>query len=190
MNKILEEFKRIKTERNQFVNETNKKGEILFSQVKNKFGSVNNSILEKNINKKYLEKENKYLDMVKMHLSKAFNFNQELLSYNSFLNYCFQDLILFIEKNIKDIFNKSNESIKEEENKEYIQNIIKLANLTKILVEENIDIIKGESNDQKANLLIQLKDNLNIIYNNLPSDINNNIIFLKILFLYIMKLIQ
>ena len=174
MNKILEEFKRIKTERNQFVNETNKKGEILFSQVKNKFGSVNNSILEKNINKKYLEKENKYLDMVKMHLSKAFNFNEELLSYNSFLNYCFQDLVLFIEKNIKDIFNKSNESIKEEENKEYIQNIIKLANLTKILVEENINIIKGESNDQKANLLIQLKDNLNIIYNNLPSDINNN----------------
>ena len=29
MNKILEEFKRIKTERNQFVDETNKKAEIL-----------------------------------------------------------------------------------------------------------------------------------------------------------------
>ena len=96
MNKILEEFKRIKTERNQFVNETNKKGEILFSQAKNKFDSVNNSILEKNINKKNLENENKYIDIIKMHLSKAINCNQELFSYNSFFNYCFQDLTLFL----------------------------------------------------------------------------------------------
>ena len=176
MNKILEEFRRIKTERNQFVNETNKKGEILFSQAKNKFDSVNNSILEKNINKKNSENENN-LDMIKIHLSKAINFNHELFSYNSYFNYCFKDLILFLEKKIKDILNKNDETIIEEENKEHIQNIIKLANLTKILVEENINIIKGESNPQKANLLIQLKDNLNIIYNNLSPDIisNNNI---------------
>ena len=174
MNKILEEFKRIKTERNQFVNETNKKGEILFSQAKNKFDSVNNSILEKNINKKNLENENKYIDIIKMHLSKAINCNQELFSYNSFFNYCFQDLTLFLENKIKDILNKNDESIKEEENNEYFQNIIKLANLTKILVEENINIIKGESNPQKTNLLMQLKDNLNIINKYLSPDIFSN----------------
>ena len=171
MNKILEEFKRIKTERNQFVNETNKKGEFLFSQAKNKFDSVNNSILEKNINKKYLENENKYIDMIKIHLSKAINFNQELFSYNSFFNYCFQDLMLFLEKKIKDILNENDESIDKKENNEYNHNIIKLANLTKILVEENINIIKGESNEKKTNLLIQIKDNLNIINNNISSNI-------------------
>ena len=174
MNKILEEFKRIKTERNQFVNETNKKGEILFSQAKNKFDSVNNSILEKNINKKNLENENKYIDIIKMHLSKAINCNQELFSYNSFFNFCIQDLTLFLENKIKDILNKNDESIKEEENNEYFQNIIKLANLTKILVEENINIIKGESNPQKTNLLMQLKDNLNIINKYLSPDIFSN----------------
>ena len=36
MNKIIEEFRRIKSERNNFVNETNKKGELLLSQAKNK----------------------------------------------------------------------------------------------------------------------------------------------------------
>ena len=56
MNKILEDFKRIKTQRNQFVNETNKKGEVLLSQAKNKFDSVHNSIEYKNINNKYIEK--------------------------------------------------------------------------------------------------------------------------------------
>ena len=44
MNKILEEFNKLKNERNQFINETNKKGELLLSQAKSKFDSVKNSI--------------------------------------------------------------------------------------------------------------------------------------------------
>lgn len=50
MNKILEKFKRIKTERNKFIDETNRKGEILLSQAKNKFDSMKNS--NKNMNNK------------------------------------------------------------------------------------------------------------------------------------------
>ena len=177
MNKILEEFKRIKTARNQFVNETNKKGEILLTEAKNKFDSVHNSIEYKNINNKYLEEENEYLDLIKMHLSKANNLNEELLSCESFINNCFQELILLLEIKIKDFLNKHNENINEGNYFEDIQNIIKLAQLTKILVEENMTIIKGDSNMQRDNLLIQIKDNYNIIYNNLFPDIisNNNI---------------
>ena len=176
MNKILEEFKRIKTQRNQFINETNKKGEFLLSQAKNKFDSIHNTILDKNINKKNIEKEIEYLDLIKLHLSKAINLNQQISSYNSYFNNCFQDIILFIENKIKDILYKNNEKINEEEDYEYIQNIIKLANLTKILAEENENNLKGESNSQKQNLLIQLKENLNIIYNNLSPELlsNNN----------------
>ena len=84
MNKILEEFKRIKTQRNQFINETNKKSEFLLSQAKNKFDSIHNTILDKNINKKNIEKEIEYLDLIKLHLSKAINLNQQISSYNSF----------------------------------------------------------------------------------------------------------
>ena len=167
MNKILEEFKRIKTERNQFINETNKKGEFLLSQAKNKFDSVHNTIFDKNINNKNIKKENEYLDLVKTHLSKSINLNEQIFSYNLFFNNCYQDIILFIENKIKDILNKYNEKINEEEDYEYIQNIIQLANLTKILAEENKDLIKGESNQQKEDLLIQLKENLNIINNTL-----------------------
>lgn len=176
MNKILEEFKRIKTQRNQFINETNKKGEFLLSQAKNKFDSIHNTILDKNINKKNIEKEIEYLDLIKLHLSKAINLNQQISSYNSYFNNCFQDIILFIENKIKDILYKNNEKINEEEDYEYIQNIIKLANLTKILAEENENNLKGESNSQKQNLLMQLKENLNIIYNNLSPELlsNNN----------------
>ena len=175
MNKILEEFKRIKTERNQFVDETNKKAEILLSQAKNKFDSVHNSILNKNLTQKLSDDHDEYIDLIKMNLTKAIQLKDELLSYNSFFNNCFQDLILFIETKIKDILNKNNESINEEEDFEFIQNIVKLANLTKILVEENINIIKGNSSIQKKNLLIQLKENLNIIFNTFSPISNNNI---------------
>jgi len=65
---------------------------------------------------------------------------------------------------MKNILLKNNETIKEEDC-EYIQNIIKLANLTKVLVDENNSVIKGNSNIQKKNLLMQLKENLNIIFN-------------------------
>ena len=87
MNKILEEFKRIKTERNQFINETNKKGEFLLSQAKNKFDSVHNTIFDKNINNKNIKKENEYLDLVKTHLSKAINLNEQIFSYSLFFDY-------------------------------------------------------------------------------------------------------
>lgn len=63
-------------------------------------------------------------------------------------NNCFQDLILSLELKMKNILNKNNEMIKEEDC-EYIQNIIKLAHLTKVLVDENSSIIKGNSNIQK-----------------------------------------
>ena len=176
MNKILEEFKRLKTQRNQFVNETNKKGEVLLSQAKSKFDSVHNSILSKNFNNKNGENQFKYIDSIKEHLTKAIHLKEELFSYNSFFDDCYQDLILFIETKIKDILTKNNESINEEEDFEFMQNIVKLANLTKLLVEENISIIKGNSNTQKKNLLMQLKENLNIIYNNLSPELlsNNN----------------
>ena len=174
MNKIIEEFRRIKSERNNFVNETNKKGELLLSQAKNKFDSVNNNIIDKNINKKNLEKKNEYLDTVKIHLSKAINLNEELFSYQTLINHNFQEFILFFENKIKNILNKNNETINEEEDYENIQNIVKLANLTKILVEENIQTIKGESNSQKKNLLMQIKENINMIYNNISSDIISN----------------
>ena len=36
--------------------------------------------------------------------------------------------------------------------------------MTKVLVDENNSIIKGNSNVQKTNLLMQLKENLNIIF--------------------------
>jgi hypothetical protein len=156
MNKILEEFNKLKNERNQFINETNKKGELLLSQAKSKFDSVKNSILDKNINNKSFEDQYDYLETIKNHLQKAINLNTELFSYDSFFNNCFQDLILSLELKMKNILNKNNETIKEEDC-EYIQNIIKLAHLTKVLVDENDSVIKGNSNIQKTNLLIQLK---------------------------------
>ena len=174
MNKILEEFKRIKTERINFVNETNKKGELLLSQAKSRFDSVNNNIIDKNINKKIFEEKNEYIDLIKTHLSKAINLNEELFSYQTLFNHNFQEFILFIENKIKNILKKNNEIINEEEDNESIQNIVKLANLTKILVEENIETIKGESNAQKKNLLMQIKENINIIYNNISSDLISN----------------
>ena len=163
MNKILEEFNKLKNERNQFINETNKKGELLLSQAKSKFDSVKNSILDKNINNINFEDQYDYIEIIKNHLQKAINLNTELFSYDSFFNNCFQDLILYLELKMKNILNKNNETIKEEDC-EYIQNIIKLAHLTKVLVDENNSIIKGNSNIQKTNLLIQLKENLNIIF--------------------------
>jgi hypothetical protein len=163
MNKILEEFNKLKNERNQFINETNKKGELLLSQAKSKFDSVKNSILDKNINNINLEDQYDYIEAIKHHLQKAINLNTELFSYDSFFNNCFQDLVLSLELKMKNILNKNNETIKEEDC-EYIQNIIKLAHLTKVLVDENDSVIKGNSNIQKTNLLIQLKENLNIIF--------------------------
>ena len=163
MNKILEEFNKLKNERNQFINETNKKGELLLSQAKSKFDSVKNSILDKNINNINLEDQYDYIEAIKNHLQKAINLNTELFSYDSFFNNCFQDLILSLELKMKNILNKNNETIKQEDC-EYIQNIIKLAHLTKVLVDENDSVIKGNSNIQKTNLLIQLKENLNIIF--------------------------
>ena len=163
MNKILEEFNKLKNERNQFINETNKKGELLLSQAKSKFDSVKNSILDKNINNINFEDQYDYIEIIKNHLQKAINLNTELFSYDSFFNNCFQDLILSLELKMKNILNKNNETIKEEDC-EYIQNIIKLAHLTKVLVDENSSIIKGNSNIQKTNLLMQLKENLNIIF--------------------------
>ena len=150
MNKILEEFKRIKTERNKFIDETNRKGEILLSQANNKFDSLHNS--NKIMKKNNLEKEYEYLDSIKNNLKKAINLKDELDSYNSFFNKCFNDLILFLETKIKDILNKNKETINEEEDDECLQDIIKLANLTKILVEENKNIIKNDSNEQKQNI--------------------------------------
>ena len=170
MNKILEEFKRIKTERNKFIDETNRKGEILLSQAKNKFDSLKNS---NKMIKNNLEKEYEYLDSIKNNLKKAINLKDELDSYNSFFNKCFNDLILFLETKIKDILNKNKETINEEEDDECLQDIIKLANLTKILVEENKNIIKNDSNEQKQNILMQLKDNYNIIDNLSTSIISN-----------------
>ena len=172
MNKILEEFKRIKTERNKFIDETNRKGEILLSQANNKFDSLHNS--NKIMKKNNLEKEYEYLDSIKNNLKKAINLKDELDSYNSFFNKCFNDLILFLETKIKDILNKNKETINEEEDDECLQDIIKLANLTKILVEENKNIIKNDSNEQKQNILMQLKDNYNII-DNLSTSIISNI---------------
>ena len=163
MNKILEEFNKLKNERNQFINETNKKGELLLSQAKSKFDSVKNSILDKNINNINFEDQYDYIEVIKNHLQKAINLNTELFSYDSFFNNCFQDLVLSLELKMKNILNKNNETIKEEDC-EYIQNIIKLAHLTKVLVDENDSVIKGNSNIQKTNLLIQLKENLNIIF--------------------------
>ena len=163
MNKILEEFNKLKNERNQFINETNKKGELLLSQAKSKFDSVKNSILDKNINNINIEDQYDYIEIIKNHLQKAINLNTELFSYDSFFNNCFQDLILSLELKMKNILIKNNETIKEEDC-EYIQNIIKLAHLTKVLVDENNSIIKGNSNIQKTNLLMQLKENLNIIF--------------------------
>lgn len=163
MNKILEEFNKLKNERNQFINETNKKGELLLSQAKSKFDSVKNSILDKNINNINFEDQYDHIEAIKIHLQKAINLNTELFSYDSFFNNCFQDLILSLELKMKNILLKNNETIKEEDC-EYIQNIIKLANLTKVLVDENNSVIKGNSNIQKKNLLMQLKENLNIIF--------------------------
>ena len=163
MNKILEEFNKLKNERNQFINETNKKGELLLSQAKSKFDSVKNSILDKNINNINFEDQYDHIETIKNHLQKAINLNSELFSYDSFFNNCFQDLILSLELKMKNILFKNNETIKEEDC-EYIQNIIKLANLTKVLVDENNSVIKGNSNIQKTNLLMQLKENLNIIF--------------------------
>ena len=163
MNKILEEFNKLKNERNQFINETNKKGELLLSQAKSKFDSVKNSILDKNINNINFEDQYDHMETIKNHLQKAINLNSELFSYDSFFNNCFQDLILSLELKMKNILFKNNETIKEEDC-EYIQNIIKLANLTKVLVDENNSVIKGNSNIQKTNLLMQLKENLNIIF--------------------------
>jgi 5'-3' exonuclease len=173
MNKILEEFKRIKTQRNQFVNETNKKGEVLLSQAKNKFDSVHNSILSKNFNNKNIENQYEYMDLIKENLTKAIHLKDEIFFYNIFFNDCFKDLMLFIENRIKDILAKNNEPINEEEDFEFIQNIVKLAHLTKVLVEENINIIKGNSSTQKKNLLMQLKENLNIIFNTFSPIANN-----------------
>ena len=153
MNKILEEFNKLKNERNQFINETNKKGELLLSQAKSKFDSVKNSILDKNINNINFEDQYDHIEAIKIHLQKAINLNTELFSYDSFFNNCFQDLILSLELKMKNILLKNNETIKEEDC-EYIQNIIKLANLTKVLVDENNSVIKGNSNIQKKNLLI------------------------------------
>ena len=163
MNKILEEFNKLKNERNQFINETNKKGELLLSQAKSKFDSVKNSILDKNINNINFEDQYDHIETIKNHLQKAINLNTELFYYDSFFNNCFQDLILSLELKMKNILFKNNETIKEEDC-EYIQNIIKLANLTKVLVDENNSVIKGNSNIQKTNLLMQLKENLNIIF--------------------------
>ena len=173
MNKILEEFKRIKTQRNQFVNETNKKGEVLLSQAKNKFDSVHNSILSKNFNNKNIENQYEYMDLIKENLTKAIHLKDEIFFYKIFFNDCFKDLMLFIENKIKDILTKNNEPINEEEDFEFIQNIVKLAHLTKVLVEENINIIKGNSSTQKKNLLMQLKENLNIIFNTFSPIANN-----------------
>ena len=175
MNKILEEFKRIKTERNKFIDETNRKGEILLSQAKNKFDSMKNS--NKNMNNKKLDKKYEYLETIKMHLKKAINLKEEIYSYNAFFNKSFQDLILFLDIKIKEILNKNNENMDEEEENENFQDIIKLAQLTKMFAEENMDIIKSDSNPQKQNILMQLKENLNIINNNLSPNIitNNNI---------------
>lgn len=163
MNKILEEFNKLKNERNQFINETNKKGELLLSQAKSKFDSVKNSILDKNINNKNFEDQYEYIENIKNHLQKAINLNTELFSYDSFFSNCFQDLILSLEIKMKNILNKNNETVNEEDY-EYIQNIVKLAHLTKVLVDENISVLKGNSNIQKKNLLMQLKENLNIIF--------------------------
>ena len=110
-----------------------------------------------------MEDQYDYIEAIKNHLQKAINLNTELFSYDSFFNNCFQDLILSLELKMKNILNKNNETIKQEDC-EYIQNIIKLANLTKVLVDENHSVIKGNSNIQKTNLLIQLKENLNIIF--------------------------
>ena len=175
MNKILEEFKRIKTERNKFIDETNRKGEILLSQAKNKFDSMKNS--NKNMNNKKLDKKYEYLETIKIHLKKAINLKEEIYSYNAFFNKSFQDLILFLDIKIKEILNKNNENMDEEEENENFQDIIKLAQLTKMFAEENMDIIKSDSNPQKQNILMQLKENLNIINNNLSPNIitNNNI---------------
>ena len=175
MNKILEEFKRIKTERNKFIDETNRKGEILLSQAKNKFDSMKNS--NKNMNNKKLNKKYEYLETIKMHLKKAINLKEEIYSYNAFFNKSFQDLILFLDIKIKEILNKNNENMDEEEENENFQDIIKLAQLTKMFAEENMDIIKSDSNPQKQNILMQLKENLNIINSNLSPNIiiNNNI---------------
>ena len=175
MNKILEEFKRIKTERNKFIDETNRKGEILLSQAKNKFDSMKNS--NKNMNNNKLNKKYEYLETIKMHLKKAINLKEEIYSYNAFFNKSFQDLILFLDIKIKEILNKNNENMDEEEENENFQDIIKLAQLTKMFAEENMDIIKSDSNPQKQNILMQLKENLNIINNNLSPNIitNNNI---------------
>lgn len=84
MNKILEEFNKLKNERNQFINETNKKGELLLSQAKSKFDSVKNSILDKNINNINFEDQYDYIEIIKNHLQKAINLNTELFSYDSF----------------------------------------------------------------------------------------------------------
>ena len=173
MNKILEEFNKLKNERNQFINETNKKGELLLSQAKSKFDSVKNSILDKNINNINFEDQYEYIETIKNHLQKAINLNTELFSYDSFFNNCFQDFILSLELKMKNILNKNNETISEEDC-EYIQNIIKLANLTKVLVDENISVIKGNSNIQKSNLLMQLKENLNIIFTNFSDNALSN----------------
>jgi len=175
MNKILEEFKRIKTERNKFIDETNRKGEILLSQAKNKFDSMKNS--NKNMNNKKLNKKYEYLETIKMHLKKAINLKEEIYSYNAFFNKSFQDLILFLDIKIKEILNKNNENMDDEEENENFQDIIKLAQLTKMFAEENMDIIKSDSNPQKQNILMQLKENLNIINSNLSPNIitNNNI---------------
>ena len=175
MNKILEEFKRIKTERNKFIDETNRKGEILLSQAKNKFDSMKNS--NKNMNNKKLDKKYEYLETIKMHLKKAINLKEEIYSYNAFFNKSFQDLILFLDIKIKEILNKNNETMDDEEENENFQDIIKLAQLTKMFAEENMDIIKSDSNPQKQNILMQLKENLNIINSNLSPNIiiNNNI---------------
>ena len=175
MNKILEEFKRIKTERNKFIDETNRKGEILLSQAKNKFDSMKNS--NKNMNNNKLNKKYEYLETIKMHLKKAINLKEEIYSYNAFFNKSFQDLILFLDIKIKEILNNNNENMDEEEENENFQDIIKLAQLTKMFAEENMDIIKSDSNPQKQNILMQLKENLNIINNNLSPNIitNNNI---------------
>ena len=180
MNKILEEFKRIKTERNKFIDETNRKGEILLSQAKNKFDSMKNS--NKNMNNKKLDKKYEYLETIKMHLKKAINLKEEIYSYNAFFNKCFQDLILFLDIKIKEILNKNNENMDEEEENENFQDIIKLAQLTKMFAEENMDIIKSDSNPQKQNILMQLKENLNIINSNLSQNINikNNSIIDKL----------
>jgi hypothetical protein len=124
---------------------------------------VKNSILDKNINNINLEDQYDYIEAIKHHLQKAINLNTELFSYDSFFNNCFQDLVLSLELKMKNILNKNNETIKEEDC-EYIQNIIKLAHLIKVLVDENDSVIKGNSNIQKTNLLIQLKENLNIIF--------------------------